>query len=83
MTERTYKCNFCHKRIEPVIGDQMPRNAGFGIEWSTQPIPANAPEWMSEMLVQKQLHQVENHICVVCLTAIRNIEWQGGIDPTK
>lgn len=73
MTERTYKCNFCRNSIEPIIGESLTRRAGYGVEWFPSVTAGGKQPWHSEHLREKQMYSVENHICVVCLHALKEL----------
>ena len=63
MTVRTYRCNFCREEFKEVVGEPVQNRSGFGVKWTTE-----------FELKQTLVHDSENHICIVCVNAIKNLE---------
>ena len=56
-TLREYQCNFCKNRIK-CLNPETQEMDGIGFYWAND-----------NKLVQRRLHEVENHLCRACVEA--------------
>lgn len=66
MTDKTYKCDFCRRTINAVIGES--KDAGYAVEWVRGPGDRCS---LCSLRLLDHISKSDIHLCQVCISAIK------------